>query len=144
MKYYLAYGMNTNKQQMSWRCPKAQSLGPVKLKDHKLAFKHFCDAVESPGDTMNCVLWTITDECERSLDMLEGYPNFYDKKLVKVKHRGRTIEAMIYYMTDMNDVGYPSESYLTMVIEGYLQHNVSVEQVENALEDVGHEYYCRH
>ena len=51
-KYMLAYGMNTNLNSMRWRCPQARSLGKVTLKDHKLAFRTFCDAVNKPGATM--------------------------------------------------------------------------------------------
>ena len=142
MSYYLAYGMNTNRQQMSWRCPKARNLGAVTLKDHKLAFKGCCDVIEEPDSAMKCVLWDITPECERALDLLEGYPVYYDKKQVKVKYKGRTINAMIYYMADKEKVDYPSDSYLTMVTEGYLQHNIGLEQVEQALKDVDDEYYC--
>lgn len=136
MSYYLAYGMNTNKKQMARRCPQARSLGPVTLSGHKLAFKHFCDAVASDGGSMDCVLWNITPECERALDLLEGYPDFYGKKEVTVQHKGKQIRAMIYIMTDQHDISYPSEHYLNMVVEGYLEHGVSVAQVEQALEDV--------
>jgi hypothetical protein len=82
---------------------------------------------------MDCVLWEITPECEQALDRLEGYPHFYDKKTVKVKHNGRKIDAMIYYMTDHYGVSYPSKHYLDMVIEGYLEHRISVEQIDEAL-----------
>ena len=136
MSYYLAYGMNTNKKQMASRCPKSRSLGAVKLRGHKLAFKQFCDAVVSHDSDMDCVLWDITPECERALDILEGYPDFYGKKEVKVNYKGRQIRAMIYAMTNHYGKGYPSEHYLNMVIEGYLEHGVGMSQLEDALEDV--------
>lgn len=136
MRYYLAYGMNTNKKQMARRCPRAQSLGAVKLSGYKLAFKHFCDAVVDQNSSMDCVLWSITPECEYALDLLEGYPDFYGKKEVTVRYKGKQIRAMIYIMTDQYDIGYPSEYYLNLVTEGYLEHGVGVEQIKHALEDV--------
>jgi hypothetical protein len=136
MSYYLAYGMNTNKKQMGRRCPKARSLGAVKLLGHKLAFKQFCDAVINHDSSMDCVLWDITPECEYALDLLEGYPDFYGKKEVTVQYNGRQIRAMIYFMTDHTGAGYPSEYYLNMVTEGYLEHGVNLAQIEQALEDV--------
>lgn len=141
-KYYLAYGMNTNLEQMAQRCPDAKSLGKVKLRGHKLAFKTFCDAVKSPGDVMECVLWSITDDCERALDVLEGYPDFYGKKEVEVYHNNQKIRAMIYYMTDYYISGYPSESYLRMVIEGYHSHSISGSYISDAIDEVlQHEYH---
>ena len=121
---------------MAQRCPAAKSLGSVILDGHKLAFKHFCDAVVDPQSQMTCALWDITEECERSLDALEGYPNFYGKKEVDVIYHGRKIRAMIYYMKDYYDYGIPSRSYLDMVVQGYHQHNMMISQIVEALEEL--------
>ena len=136
MKYYLAYGMNSNLLEMSHRCPRAQSLGKVILPDYKLAFKTHCDVVYTPGASMECVLWSITDECERALDLLEGFPDYYDKREVKIQYQGRTIRPMIYYMCSGFDYAAPSEHYLTMVAEGYSKHNIPIAQIITALEDI--------
>jgi hypothetical protein len=134
--YYLAYGMNTNLNSMRWRCPQARSLGKVTLKDHKLAFRTFCDVVIEPGATMECALWEITDLCEMSLDALEGYPNFYGKKEVTVDYNGRKIRAMIYYMKDRHAVAPPSQQYLDTVADGYDDHDMSLHQLVDALEEL--------
>lgn len=134
--FYLAYGMNSNKNSMAQRCPAAKSLGSVILRGHKLAFKHFCDAVVEPQSQMVCALWDITEDCERSLDALEGYPHFYGKKEVDVIYNGRKIRAMIYYMTDYYDYGIPSRSYLDMVVEGYCHHDMKISQIVEALEEL--------
>jgi gamma-glutamylcyclotransferase (GGCT)/AIG2-like uncharacterized protein YtfP len=136
MKYYLAYGMNTNIGQMALRCPAAKSLGKVTVSNLKLVFKTYCDVVESIGDSIDCVLWAITESCEQSLDALEGYPMFYDKKTVCVKYDNKQIEAMIYFMTPGNDYMYPSPQYLRMVLEGYDSHGVEPDQVHNALNEL--------
>ena len=141
--YYLAYGMNTNLDQMSSRCPAAKSLGSVVLPNHRLAFKGCCDVIVDENSTMECALWDITDECERALDILEGYPNFYGKKEVKVWHKGRKIRAMIYYMRDIDRLDFPGESYLNMVAEGYFDHGMDITQIEKAIEDVEDVYYSR-
>ena len=140
--WYLAYGMNTNIQSMRLRCPKAQSLGKVVLKDYRLVFKNFCDAVKSPGDNLECALWYITADCEQSLDALEGYPDFYGKREVLVQNNDRTLRAMIYtmtgeYSTSVNDnLKAPSDSYLSLVVDGYANHYLSIGQLIQALEEV--------
>lgn len=136
MKYYLAYGMNTNLAEMHRRCPAAKSLGSVTVPDYRLAFKTHCDVLYTPGDSMQCVLWSITDQCELALDLLEGFPDYYDKKEVKVKYQGQTIRPMIYYMCSGFDYAAPSENYLNMVVEGYSEHNIPITQIVTALEDI--------
>jgi gamma-glutamylcyclotransferase (GGCT)/AIG2-like uncharacterized protein YtfP len=136
-KFYLAYGMNTNLTEMRKRCPSAKSLGKVKLENHKLAFKTFCDITPATGESMECVLWSITDNCERALDALEGYPEFYKKKEVSIKHNNQTIRAMIYYMSGFYDrPGMPSDSYLKTVAQGYIQHGIDLIPVFKALDEV--------
>jgi gamma-glutamylcyclotransferase (GGCT)/AIG2-like uncharacterized protein YtfP len=134
--YYLAYGMNTNLDSMKWRCPHARSLGKVTLNNHKLAFRTFCDIVYQPGAIMECALWEITDHCEMSLDALEGYPNFYGKKEVTVEYAGRKIIAMIYYMKDLHAIAPPSQQYLDTVADGYDDHDMDINQLVGAFEEL--------
>ena len=136
MKYYLAYGMNCNMSEMEYRCPNAKSLGKVTLENHKLAFKVHCDAEYKPGTSMECALWLITDSCEKALDQLEGYPFYYDKKEVIVEHEGKTLRPMIYFMRDNTKLDMPSEYYLEMVTEGYREHNMSIKQIIESLEEI--------
>jgi gamma-glutamylcyclotransferase (GGCT)/AIG2-like uncharacterized protein YtfP len=133
MKYF-AYGMNTNLNEMVFRCPDAVSLGGAVLPDHEFRFARHADVVYYPGfDTLG-VLWEITDECERALDALEGFPTYYLKKTVSVVHEGEEVEAMVYYMTgDVADEA-PSDGYLMMLYEGYAQHDISALQIVESLD----------
>ena len=97
MKYF-AYGMNTNLSQMAQRCPKAKSLGAATLMGHEFRFSRHADIIENPDYITQGVLWEITDECERSLDALEGFPDYYLKKMVTVIHNNKPVETMVYYM----------------------------------------------
>lgn len=139
--YYLAYGMNTNLDEMRRRCPLAHSLGTVTLTGHKLAFKGCCDVVEDQTTSMECALWEITDRCESALDILEGYPTYYDKKFVKVAYKGQTINAMIYFMQSGHELAMPGKGYLTTVMEGYQSHDIDIKQIKNALKEAEHAYY---
>jgi gamma-glutamylcyclotransferase (GGCT)/AIG2-like uncharacterized protein YtfP len=85
MTYYFAYGMNTNLYEMRHRCPDAENMGVAYLDDHKMVFKYHADMIETPGHTAPGVLWKITDRCLKSLDMLEGFPVYYNRRTVKIR-----------------------------------------------------------
>jgi hypothetical protein len=133
MKYF-AYGMNTNLNEMAFRCPKAISLGGAVLPDHEFRFATHADVVPNPGYNTQGVLWEITEDCEKSLDALEGFPNYYLKKTVRVLSAGQEVDAMVYYMAgDIPDEA-PSEGYLMMLYEGYAQHDISAKQIVESLD----------
>lgn len=132
MKYF-AYGMNTNLEEMARRCPGARSLGAAQALNHQFEFKMFATVVPSVGVHTEGVLWDITDSCEQALDRLEGYPTFYDKKYVLVKHNGSIVRAMTYLMYPEEQLSYPSESYIQMLEEGYTAHGIDLDQINWAL-----------
>ncbi len=74
--YYFAYGSNINLDQMADRCPDAQVVGPVVLEGYELLFRRGGFATIQPceGNKVHGLLWSITPECERSLDRYECAP----------------------------------------------------------------------
>jgi len=131
--FYLAYGMNSNTNQMSNRCPKAMSFGRYDLKDHRIVFRGVADIEVSEGSVAQCVLWDITPECEVELDFLEGYPFFYDKKYVTISTNGREYEAMFYQMTEGHVNYYPPNTYYQQMLEeGYSEHGLELDQIYTA------------
>lgn len=134
MTLYLAYGMNTNINQMSYRCPDAISIGRIDISGYRLVFRGVADIEEDSTGILQAVLWDITDKCERSLDILEGYPNFYDKKYINVVIGRKTHQAMIYQMTNDYRSEYypPSDYYQNMLEDGYYYHGLNLEQIYNA------------
>ena len=72
---YFAYGSNINLGQMEYRCPDASVVGPVVLEGWELLFRRggFATIAPKEGETVQGLLWSITPECERSLDRYEGY-----------------------------------------------------------------------
>ena len=130
---YFAYGMNTNREGMSYRCPNAISLGPARLLDHAFRFSGPADVVVEPGSYVDGVLWDITPRCLRALDILEGYPYYYNRAPLQVEHAGEIVEAIVYFMTPGNEDSLPGQSYFDMVFEGYTQHGVPIDQLYNAL-----------
>jgi len=129
---YFAYGMNTNVDSMSRRCPTALDLGPATLPDHQYRFSHHADVV--PGHNMvHGVLWNITKDDLASLDRLEGYPDYYERKTVLVQHQGVLKEALVYYMTYDSQNSLPNQGYLNIVLDGFEEHGIDTAQILEAL-----------
>ena len=130
-KLYFAYGMNTNPEEMAYRCPTAVVLGKAVLPGYRFEFKSFATIVPSPGEQVEGVLWTITESDELALDILEGYPEFYDKRHVKVQ-QGIDYIAMTYIMNPREKGYAPSDGYYSMVSEGYQAFGLSQQQLLDA------------
>ena len=130
---YLAYGMNTNIDQMASRCPGSISIGRVDIPDYRLVFRGVADIEPCPGNVLQTVMWDITPDCELALDMLEGYPTFYTKKYLNVDINGKMYEAMIYQMVgDRLDYSHPGMYYQQMLEEGYQDHGLDLNQIYEA------------
>jgi len=134
--YYFGYGMNTNLAGMRRRCPEATSLGHALLRDWRFRFAYHADVVPAQGALVHGVLWKITPECLRSLDRLEGYPHYYDRVVVPVEHRGRTVQALVYTMQPGNPDGHPGQHYWDSLVQGYREHGVPQSQLVRAYHQI--------
>ncbi len=111
--FYLAYGMNTNREAMAYRCPKAKPMGGFYLPNHRLIFRGVADFRADKDAILPVVLWQITDDCLAALDMLEGYPDHYDRRVINR-------EWIIYDMNgNKNHLYKPSGGYYNMIQDGY-------------------------
>jgi gamma-glutamylcyclotransferase (GGCT)/AIG2-like uncharacterized protein YtfP len=131
---YFAYGMNTNQEEMTYRCPDAQSLGHARLIDHAFRFAYHADVVPCAVSYVDGVLWSITDQDLASLDLLEGYPTYYGRDQVRVSQGSRIFLAVCYSMQPGQLDTLPSARYMDMVLEGYAQHQVPTDQLWNSVE----------
>lgn len=133
---YFAYGSNINLDQMSYRCPDAQVVGPVMLEGYELLFRRggFATIAPKEGETVTGLLWSITPGCEQSLDRYEGYPRFYDKRMVTVRDgEGRSLSVMAYIMDErFREPMLPSTSYYNGILEGYRQNGLPVAALKKA------------
>lgn len=120
---YLAYGSNTNAEQMAYRCPDANKLGTAYLKDWSLRFYGVATVERNLGGQTPAVVWEISRDDEKSLDMYEGYPEYYTKQTFIVTLQGTRCAVMAYVMTDRNKQrrrgARPSEHYLETIRRGY-------------------------
>lgn len=127
--YYLAYGMNTNRDQMAMRCPNAKPMGGFYLPKHRLIFRGVADFRYDEDMVLPVVAWEITEDCLKALDILEGYPRFYDR----YKING---EWFIYDMNgNKNQISTPSKYYYECIELGYKHFGLDDWYLRAALKD---------
>ena len=100
-RYYLAYGSNLNVRQMEYRCPTAKIAGTAVIRDYELLYKgsktgSYLTVEKKKGGAVPVAVWEVTAADEHSLDIYEGYPNFYYKKNMKIRlsEAGKMIDAL--------------------------------------------------
>ena len=125
--------------QMAYRCPKAEVVETVRLEGYRLTFaaagSGLATIFPEEGSHVDGVLWSLTGDCEKSLDLYEGYPDFYDKQEITVKNKGgREIKAIVYIMTKdyMQNFNPPGRSYLTGILKGCRQNHIPTEPILKA------------
>jgi gamma-glutamylcyclotransferase (GGCT)/AIG2-like uncharacterized protein YtfP len=131
--YYFAYGANSVRSEMADRCPTANWVGTATLPDHVLRFRIHADVEPYQGDRVYGALWTIDDEALALLDKYEGYPHYYNRKMVQVWQDGEPITAMVYQMTDQTFQDLPHKDYFNRIRSGYEQCNIPHDQLDQAL-----------
>ncbi len=138
-KIYGAYGSNMNFEQMRRRCPNARVIGTGELLNYRLTFRGINTGVANiekmQGITVPIVLWEITPECEKALDIYEGYPKLYVKKEVEVETEGGNIQAMVYVMAEQyeNHPAQPSKYYLNVIWKGYRDNKILLRTLREAV-----------
>jgi len=111
---YFAYGANLHPGSMQWRCPEAQAQGAFILRDWELRFYSHATIEPRKGSQVAGVLWEITEACEQSLDVFEGFPNYYTKRTWIQDDR----QFFFYEMTTPKS-GSPSKGYVLDIAESY-------------------------
>lgn len=112
-RYYIAYGSNLNVRQMKYRCPTAKIVGTAVIRDYELLYKgsktgSYLTIEKKKGSLVPVAVWEVTAADEHSLDIYEGYPNFYYKKNMKIRlsETGKMIDAFVYIMHEDAGLGF--------------------------------------
>jgi len=127
--YYIAYGSNLNMEQMDFRCPTAVPVGSGSIRGYQLNFRgsktgSYLTIDPCEGGEVPVGIWKIENEDLDSLDQYEGYPRFYDRKVIEVDCTGfktkrkRKVKAYVYIMTGNRPIGVPSTRYLNTCFVG--------------------------
>ena len=124
-KLYFAYGSNLNLSQMAQRCPNARQLGSAYFQNWRLVFRGVADIEPTKDNSLLPVgIWEITKECEKSLDIYEGFPHLYRKI---------TVNGMMTYTMNRKDVSVPSLHYFDCILEGYKDFGLDTSHLHDAL-----------
>ena len=128
-RYYLAYGSNLNLSQMALRCPGARRIGTGTIRNFELLFKGsktgaYLTIEKKESARVPVGIFQVTASDEERLDRYEGYPVFYYKTEVPIritdgKHKGRLVQAFIYFMHEDRKIGIPSSRYIETCMAGY-------------------------
>lgn len=105
-RYYIAYGSNLSIEQMKYRTPDAVIVGTAMLEDWRLLFRRYATIKKCEGFRVPVLVWKISEQDEKNLDVYEGYPKFYTKKELKIAVKSLPngddlgkLTAMVYIMT---------------------------------------------
>jgi gamma-glutamylcyclotransferase (GGCT)/AIG2-like uncharacterized protein YtfP len=128
---------------MAVRCPRAAVVGAAILLNYALELNGktsnwgVANIRHKRGKVVNGLLWTITPECEQSLDRYEGYPHLYEKRKVTVyAEDGTPYRAMAYVMTAAHSKpALPSKLYYQGIMEGFRQNRIPSAPLKAALEE---------
>jgi len=142
--YYFAYGMNTDTKNMMVRTGDSTDMGAATLPRFQLEFKTYCDVVPSSQNDVVGVLWEMSANGLHLLDQREGYPTFYDRKVMRIRGQdGITYPAWVYYMTasySKDGLKPPPNSYWETVNRGYNEHGIPTGQLDEAYNRAWDEY----
>ncbi len=129
---YFAYASNLSKKYMSGRCPSAIPLKKVVLKNYKLTFNELADIVPTEGEEVVGALYLISKQELEKLDILEGYPDLYDRIRVELEdYDGNIYEGFVYSMVEKK-LQAPPDSYYKILLEGYDDWNIDKQLLERA------------
>lgn len=137
-KLYLTYGSNLNLEQMAHRCPNAKVVGSTDVLGHRLVFRGAREGAVATieprkGESVQALVWEITQSDEKALDRYEGWPHLYRKETIKVKLDGKTIQTMVYIMNEGRPLNQPSGYYYSVILDGYKSAGFDIEKLKNAV-----------
>ena len=135
---YCAYGSNLNIEQMAYRCPNSRPVCKGVLNNWELYFNLHADIRERAGTQTLVGVWDISDKDWKSLDYYEGYPNYYERKIVPVDTANGIKDCVVYVMTEWNknrlDYHRPTAVYFHTIEVGFKDFNMDVEELYGAYE----------
>jgi hypothetical protein len=127
-RLYFAYGSNMDPRQMRLRCPNAERIQTATLPGYRfLINRRGVATIERHAkSSVMGVVWKLTRECERSLDLHEGVLwGFYRKETVAVLgHADRRAIPALVYIDPIRERGLARSGYIEKVLLGARRANI--------------------
>lgn len=147
-KIYIAYGSNINLEQMAQRCPGSEVIAPGMLCGYELQFKYHATIEPKQDSEVPVLLWKLSEQDEKRLDVYEGFPKYYRKEILHFEFRGEEAECMVYIMNGNKPLQSPSPQYYSIIEQGYKSVGLDTKFLEQALAqaqkfDVGRDFQFR-
>ncbi|KAH9067743.1 Butirosin biosynthesis, BtrG-like protein [Lactarius vividus] len=142
---YFGYGSNLWIDQMNRRCPDNKYIGLGVLYEWCWIINQrgYANVVPSSGDHVYGFIYEINSNDEQSLDMYEGVPDSYEKKIIPLElitrsgdgetEEKRTIDALVYVDVARTSRDVPKKEYIhriNMGIKDALQKGVPQSYVD--------------
>ena len=141
MAVYFAFGSNMDAVQMARRCPGARPVAQASLPRHRLVFRGpsqnrgggVASVDPDPDHQVRGLLWSVSEEDLRTLDRVEGAPQWYRREIVTVMlDDGSTCEAVLYrlpeHVLEMN----PTEAYYAQIAAACSALTIDTAALEDA------------
>lgn len=132
--FYFAYGSNMDLGRMTARCGENNFVGfQSYLNDFQFYFynRGYANIKPVKSSIVQGVLYKINKKCLDSLDIVEGYPNMYQRQIVKIKNSFGAYDAQVYIVENDNTTGHPTEEYFNTVIDGAIQYGLPNDYTQN-------------
>ena len=126
---------------MKVRCPDAKVAGMSYLEGWKLSFRTHATIEPCEGRVVPVLVWEISGEDERNLDLYEGFPVYYHKKDMEITMTGldgrkpKKVTAMVYVMDPRHSLRRPMQTYYDILWEGYERFGFNTYILETALKE---------
>lgn len=135
-RVYLAYGSNMSIPRLFDRNVVARWLGTVQIPNDRLTFRQsksgfYASLDHEENARTPGVIWAIRPEHEKQLDQFEGYPDWYDKKIIPIEHEILT-EAMVYVLPESKASGKPKSNYLKYLQDAYHAFAFDMHQLQTS------------
>jgi hypothetical protein len=121
---YFAYGINMDRDEMAYRCPRATLRGTATLDGYRFMINRegVATLVPTARSLVYGVLWNLTPVDEVALDLFEGVDEgFYEKQVILAGQNGREYAALIYLSSDSTP-GRPRPGYWETVCDAARSH----------------------
>ena len=132
MYFYAAYGSNLNKKQMLERCPASKPYKGLKLDGYRLVFNGVANIEKKIKNNIFIGIYSITKECEKSLDVYEEFPLIYKKRFIFAMVKGKKKKIMFYAMNNRFDYSVPYLKYFNVIKKGYEDWGFDIINLKNA------------